>query len=125
MAGWYVNLPTTGERVNLPAQLYFGTLLFSSTIPTASECQPGGYSWLYALDYSTGLRVEGATVDSWKYVSPLVGVTVAKIPTGDVVIYGITADGGVPSGTPPLLPIATGGSGSDSGMRVMWRELLN
>lgn len=123
--GWYFDLPTTGERVNLPAQLYFGTILFPTTVPTASECQPGGYSWLYALDYASGLRVQGSSVNAWKYVSPLVGVTVAKLPTGDVAIYGITADGGLPKGTPPGLPIATGVAGSDSGMRIMWRELLN
>lgn len=123
--GWYLDLPTAGERVNLPAQLYFGTVLFATTVPTASECQPGGYSWLYALNYANGLRVQGASVNAWKYVSPLVGLTVAKLPTGDVAIYGITADGGLPKGTPPGLPIATGTPGSDSGMRVMWRELLN
>lgn len=123
--GWYFDLPTEGERVNLPAQLYFGTILFPTTVPTASECQPGGYSWLYALDYASGLRVQGSSVNAWKYVSPLVGVTVAKLPTGDVAIYGITADGGLPKGTPPGLPIATGVAGSDSGMRIMWRELLN
>ena len=125
MSGWYLDLPTTGERVNLPAQLYFGTILFSTTIPTATTCQPGGYSWLYALDYATGLRVSGSSVNSWKYVSPLVGITVSMLATGDVVIYGITADGGVPKGSPPQLPISTGGGGSESGMRIMWRELLN
>jgi len=123
--GWFINLPGDGERVNLPAQLYFGTVLFASTLPTANECQPGGYSYLYALDYATGLRVSGATENAWKYVSPLVGVTVAKLPSGTVKIYGITADGNRLTTEPPSLPINIGGAGSDSGIRVMWRELLN
>lgn len=125
MSGWYFALPTLGERVYLQAQLYFGTILFSSVIPTATECQPGGYSWMYALDYASGLRVNGATWNSWKFISPLVGMTVAKLPTGDIAIYGITADGGVPKGAPPALPVAAGTGGSESGMRIMWREILN
>ncbi|CAG0967510.1 hypothetical protein RHDC4_01068, partial [Rhodocyclaceae bacterium] len=51
--GWYANLVDGGERVNLPAQLYFGTVIFASTVPTATACQPGGYSWMYFLDFNT------------------------------------------------------------------------
>lgn len=123
--GWYLNLPGTGERVHLPAQLYFGTLLFSSTIPTATDCQPGGYSFLYALDYATGLRVSGADWNATKFSSPLVGFTVSKLSTGTPKVQGITADGGLPTGEPPSVPLGGGGTGSESGMRIMWRELLN
>lgn len=127
--GWYVDLIETGnegatERVNLSAQLYFGTLIFSSTIPTADVCEPGGRSNLYLLDYSTGLGVNGASSVAIPYTSALVGLTVAKLPTGTVKIYGITADGAAIKARD--VPISSGGaSGSDKGRRVMWRELLN
>ncbi len=122
--GWYINLPDSGERVHLPAQLYFGTLLISSLVPQATECQPGGYSWLYFLDYRTGGRIETNTV-ALRYTSPLVGLTVAKLPGGTPKVYGITADGGVPP-PPPDLPISTAGTGgATSGKRIMWRELLD
>ena len=38
----------------------------------------------------------------------------------------ITADGKIPAGTPPSLPVSpTGSGGVGSGKRVMWRELLD
>jgi len=122
--GWYANLPVSKERVHLSAQLYFGTVIFASTIPTASACQPGGYGRLYFLDYETGGAVENnpAVVE---YTSPIVGFTVAKLPGGTPKVYPITADGGFPKGEPPTLPISASGGGATSGRRVMWRELIN
>lgn len=121
--GWYVNLIDTGERVNVDPQLYFGTLVLASTVPTASACQPGGYSWLYQLDYKTGgnVGVSGATAAT-KFTSPIVGLTVSKLPSGTPVIYPITADGRKP--TPSELKIS---SSSTSGgvKRVLWRELFD
>jgi len=122
--GWYLDLPDSGERVHLGAQLFFGSVLFSSLVPTNTECQPGGHGFLYVVDYSTGLRVGGATQNVWSFTSPLVGVTIAKLPSGTVKFYPIRADGATPS--PETLPVNTGGGGgSDSGTRVMWREILN
>lgn len=123
--GWYLDLPDVGERVHLPAQLYFGTLLIASVVPAANECQPGGYSWMYFLDYRTGGGVDD-NVAAVMFTSPLVGFTVARLPGGTPKVYGITADGGFPKGAPPTLPISTaGGGGAGSGKRVMWRELLD
>lgn len=121
--GWYVNLIDAGERVTVDPQLYFGTLLIASTVPTASACQPGGYSWLYQLDYKTGgnVGVSGASAAT-KFTSPIVGLTVSKLPSGTPVIYPITADGRKPS--PSELKIS---SSSTSGgvKRVLWRELFD
>lgn len=120
--GWYVNLPDSGERVNIDPQLYFGTLVFASTVPTASACQPGGYSWLYQLDYQTGGNVKSDTAAGTKFTSPIVGLTVSKLPTGTPVIYPITADGKKPVATElEIVP-----SGNSSGTRrVLWRELFD
>ena len=122
--GWYVNLPDSKERIHLDAKLVMGTLVFASTIPEASECQPGGYSHLYFVDYRTGGGVDGKKA-VYDYVSPIVGVSVFKLPDGRVKVVGITADGKIPAGEPPSLPVSTGGGGgADSGKRLMWRELI-
>ncbi len=123
--GWYVNLPDNKERVHLEAKLIMGTLVFASTIPEASECQPGGYSHLFFLDYRTGGGV-GTGAAMLKYVSPIVGISAFKLPNGTVKVVPITADGKIPVGAPPSLPVSSSGAGGvGSGKRVMWRELLD
>ena len=129
-SGWFINLPDTGgtgggsERVAVDLQLYYGTLVVASVVPTASECQPGGYSWMYQLDYRTGGYVGTSTdhTGGTKFTSPIVGFTVAKLPTGTPVIYPVTADGV----KPPPVTLKMGSSGSTTGTkRVRWRELIN
>jgi type IV pilus assembly protein PilY1 len=122
--GWYMNLPVSKERVHLSPQLYFGTVIFASTIPEADACQPGGYGRVYFLDYRKGGTIENKPAYT-QYTSPVVGFTIAKLPGGTPKIYTITADGGYPKGEPPTLPITTGGTSAGSGRRIMWRELLN
>ncbi len=125
--GWFVNLGDT-ERVNLPAQLYFGTILFASTIPpntATADCEPGGSSRLFMLDFRTGGAIDNNPAIT-SYSSPIVGFTVAKLPGGTPKVYPITADGGFPTSAPPNLLISSdGGGGVGSGRRVMWRELVN
>lgn len=121
-SGWYVDLIDTGERVTIDFQLQFGTLLVASTVPTATACQPGGYSWLYQLDYSTGSYISSDNVAATKFTSPIVGLTIAKLPTGTPVLYPITADGKKPE---PIQMKMTSGGSSTGAKRVLWREILN
>lgn len=122
--GWYLDLPVGKERVYLEAQLYFGTVMFASIIPEASACQPGGSSRLYFLDYKTGSGVDNGKA-IYEFTSPIVGLTVVKLPNGTPKVYPITADGNLKGGA-LTLPISTGTStGSLSGNRMMWRELAN
>lgn len=61
-AGWYLHLldppvpPGTaqGERIITPMQVIAGTLVFNSNIPSSDPCNPGGTSYLNALDAFTG-----------------------------------------------------------------------
>ncbi|MEO8524855.1 MAG: PilC/PilY family type IV pilus protein [Caldimonas sp.] len=55
--GWVVNLPDSGERVNIDMTLARGTLIFASNVPTDVPCSTGGTSWLNFLNFSTGLAV--------------------------------------------------------------------
>ncbi|WP_426161975.1 pilus assembly protein [Pseudoduganella sp. R-32] len=118
--GWYVDLPDTGERITLSPQLFLGTLIFASTVPSVSACQPGGYSWLYQLDYKTGGNVQVNVAGGLKYASPIVGNSVVKLPNGTPMIYPVGASNGM--GVPQVLRVGPGDP-SDAKIRVLWREI--
>jgi type IV pilus assembly protein PilY1 len=119
--GWYVDLPDPGERITITPQMYFGTLVIASTVPSISACQPGGYSWLYQLDYKTGGNVRVNTPGAMKYGSPIVGVTVSKLPGGTPIVQPIGAGGALP---PSEMPVGQGDDASKA-VRVIWRELTD
>ena len=63
--GWYLDLPTSGERVNVNMALQFNTLTAASNIPSGDAiCLPSGTSWLYNIDILTGGSPSGTTVGS-------------------------------------------------------------
>jgi type IV pilus assembly protein PilY1 len=132
--GWYIdlNLPPAGERINTAPVLANGVLTFTTNIPSAVVCVPGGSSWIYFLDFNTG----GA------YTNPATGVTAAaatslgnalasrvvliQLPSGKVV--ALVRMSGDPTGgnagptnqaiNSPASPPVT------AGKRVSWRELV-
>lgn len=117
--GWYVDLPQTGERANTDPALALGALVFTTNVPSSTECIPGGSSWFNVLDYKTGGFLLGSTV-TWSSVS--LGSSLAsrvvliKLPSGAVkaLVRGsdaITKIKEVPSAS------------SSSTKRVTWREL--
>jgi type IV pilus assembly protein PilY1 len=120
--GWYVNLPSS-ELVYLPAQMYFGTLLFASVVPSATACEPGGHGYIYTLNSRNGGAPDNTTttVVGNYYSSPPVGVTFIKVAGGPK-YFVVTADGVKPT-NPASLP-QSGLSVEDNGRRVMWRELM-
>lgn len=58
--GWYLDLPTSGERVITTAAVRVNTVFFNTMIPSTDKCSYGGAGWLMAIDLSTG----GGTVDT-------------------------------------------------------------
>ena len=52
--GWYINLPTSGERVTGVPSVGDGIFLFNTIIPTASPCDFGGRGFVNAIDFLTG-----------------------------------------------------------------------
>ena len=63
--GWYVNLPTSGERVVVDARFRAGRLILASMIPdTSVACSIGGTGWLLEFDAITGNRLDTATFDT-------------------------------------------------------------
>jgi type IV pilus assembly protein PilY1 len=119
--GWRIDLPESGERVNVDPQLQLGTLVVASNVPTTDACTAGGFSFLNFLDYATGSFIAGSSGDmaSVKIGSSLtVGLNVVMLPGGKVVTIVTTADNQQLTKDTPVP------SSSYSGRRVSWRELI-
>jgi hypothetical protein len=55
--GWYVDLPDSGERVNIDMRLANSTLVIASNVPSPDVCLAGGYGWINYLNFNTGQAV--------------------------------------------------------------------
>ncbi|HET7307053.1 MAG TPA: PilC/PilY family type IV pilus protein [Gammaproteobacteria bacterium] len=57
-AGWYMDLPESGERVITDPRLDKGRLIFTTYVPSATQstslCEAGGQSFLMVLNYASG-----------------------------------------------------------------------
>ena len=62
-SGWYIDLPTSGERIAVDPILRNGRLIVPTTVPSTDPCAVGGYSWLMELDFLNGGRLTGAAFD--------------------------------------------------------------
>jgi Tfp pilus tip-associated adhesin PilY1 len=118
--GWRVDLPDSGERVNVHMKLQLGTLVVASNVPQNSACTIGGYSWLNYLNYATGMAVANSTglrVSQRLSDSLAVGLNIVRLPDGRTVVITTTSDAkqttvGAPFDTP-----------SPTGKRISWREI--
>lgn len=52
--GWYLDLPSLGERIVYNPQIYQRKFIFSTLIPDTAACASGGTGWAMALNYLTG-----------------------------------------------------------------------
>ena len=64
--GWFIDFPDTGERASSAStdpQLIWGTLLFTTSIPSATACTAGGSSVMYYVNYADGgaIAISGST----------------------------------------------------------------
>jgi type IV pilus assembly protein PilY1 len=122
-AGWYADLPDTGERVSIDMKLQLGTLIVPSNVPSSNACTIGGYSWLNYVDYQSGCavvesKVGTRLVGSSGTESLAVGINVVRLPNGKTVVIATTSAAEqitleAPFDTPP--PV---------GKRVSWREII-
>ncbi len=55
--GWYMDLPTSGERQVTTPVLSEGRVIFNTTIPSSAVCSGGGTSWLMELSAENGSRL--------------------------------------------------------------------
>jgi len=120
--GWFVDLPDSGERVNVDPILQLGTLVVPSNVPSNDTCVAGGHGWINFFDYRTGSFVAGASANmaSTKIAASLVvGINVVQLPGGKVVTIVTTADNQQLTQQTPVAPAGI------AGRRVTWRELIS
>ena len=117
-AGWYMDFPSTGERVNIDLSLTLGTLVLTTNVPNDNACTAGGDSWIYQLNYRDGQKVSTApeaalmrqgTLTVGNAIVRLQGVTLKIITTG---ASGVKETRGL-----------NVGNGASSARRIGWREV--
>jgi len=120
--GWYLDLTlTSGERINTDVQLASGALLFTTNIPSADLCVPGGSSWFYAINYETGGVVSNTTQPNFSAV--FLGNALAsrpalvQLPNGSLMAPIHLSDGTSPT---EIVPVSASVAG---GRRVFWKEI--
>ncbi|OUR73990.1 hypothetical protein A9Q78_01870 [Methylophaga sp. 41_12_T18] len=52
--GWFMDLPESGERVDVNPVIRDQRFVFATRTPSSAACVAGGTSWLMELDYLTG-----------------------------------------------------------------------
>ena len=62
--GWYIDLPTNGERQVSDPVLNGGRIIFTTLIPSLTACSFGGSGWLMELDPTTGNQPATPAFDS-------------------------------------------------------------
>ena len=123
-AGWVLDLPDPGERVNVDMKLYQGTLVIGSNVPESTACTSGGHSWLTNLNFGTGMAVNisgspsatGLTASQYVSNSLIVGLSVVRLPSGLARTELSTSGGGAGTTATSLTGGQGGGPGGGSGL---------
>lgn len=118
--GWYIDLPTSGERINTDPAIGLTTLVFTTNVPNSNPCTPGGTSYLYSMDYAyeQGRSTPYVTAARTALGDGLGSRPVlVKTTTGQLKALVRKSDASTVTSTIPT----TGGTGTTK--RVSWREL--
>ena len=139
--GWYLNLPTSGERVVTDATFRAGRLVFASMIPDASTpCVGGGSGWLLEFDAVTGNRLGTPTFDtngdnaltssdfltfavSGSVTDNVSGRRIQGIPATPAFMSSGKLDFRLIPNSDATLESIAGGLGAGRDGRAMWREV--
>jgi type IV pilus assembly protein PilY1 len=97
--GWFMALPSAGERSLSTATLFGGSLYFTTFVPSADICAGSGTGYLYGLYFLTGTP----------NTSSALGITTG--PTYSTASRSISLGGGLPSN----LAMQLGGQGAGGG----------
>jgi type IV pilus assembly protein PilY1 len=62
--GWYMDLPSSGERSVFRPLILGGRLIYTTMIPSTAACSLGGTSFLMIVDPNTGGRIDAAVLDT-------------------------------------------------------------
>jgi type IV pilus assembly protein PilY1 len=116
--GWALDLPGTGERVNVDPFLVRGTLVVAGNIPSTEACTAGGTSWLMFLNAKNGGAVRQTTDVSAQFFNAamIAGITGVAYSDGKLGAITTFTDGTKQNNEFP--PAETGAV-----RRVGWREV--
>ena len=137
--GWYIDLPTSGERQVTDPLLNDGNIVFSTLIPNTSVCSSGGSGWIMELDAVTGNMIDSpvfptSNVNFSASDVPTAGVQTSAIPSTPRVInkqgvsYGSSGNGNAFGTQKKLTSQSDGSIGSQTEKsvitqkRIMWRQ---
>jgi Tfp pilus tip-associated adhesin PilY1 len=118
--GWVVDLPESGERVNVDPFIVGSTVVFASNIPGNSACVPTGHSWINFVSLLNGEAVASspdAVVSKDNVDSLAVGLGYVVLPDGTVKGIRVFSDTRVKETEIPVEPP------NPRGKRVSWREI--
>ena len=62
--GWYIDLPSSMERVIGSAAVRGGRVIFTTLIPSTDPCNFGGSGWLMEVDATTGAKLPYSVFDT-------------------------------------------------------------
>jgi type IV pilus assembly protein PilY1 len=134
--GWYVDLPSSGERMVVPNQFQGGALIGTSRIPDSSDvCRPTGKGFIMAINPFTGARLTQTFFDlngdgvfndsdtvSLSGVPTIVsGIGIDSSPNAPIFVENVMQVS-LDDGT--TRTVRTQGSSVDS-RRLTWREIRN
>ena len=112
--GWYLDLPTTGERQVTNPVLHGGRVIFTTVIPSSDPCNNGGEGWLMELSTTNGGRLDITPFDTngdGKFDgNDLVTLGSSKVATGGTRFKtGIPSSPVIMNGGPGPNPACLGG----------------
>ncbi|KQM80183.1 pilus assembly protein [Xylophilus sp. Leaf220] len=117
--GWWVDLPTTGERIATDMVLQSGKLVAASAIPSGDACTSGGASWLYQFNFTTG---SSAAVVGQQLSTTALAVGLAPVRRSNGSVRVIVTDSQGRRTSQELQGTATG---IGTPRRSSWRELVD
>ena len=123
VAGWFLDLPSAGERVFVPMSLAFDTLTLATLVPSPSACSGSGYSWLFDLNIRTGSYVSeraGDQVAATKSDKAVMGISTLQVDGETKTRQVITNS----DGTVTLRDHVTAPSSAGGLRRTSWREIV-
>lgn len=121
--GWYEDLPVSGERVAIDPQLEFAVLAYSTIIPEATVCAPGGTGYTMYVDFRTGTAMKGSPGGAvgQKTNSPNVGMNIYTTASGKIVLTHTESGSPIPDVVPDVKFESS--TSNYQGKRVIWREI--
>jgi type IV pilus assembly protein PilY1 len=122
-AGWYADLPASGERIAIDMVVTGGSLVAISAIPGGTDCSPVGSSAIYKLDLAKGTGTVETLGDFLVagFAVIMVNSSGPGASDGTLKVVGVKGD------STPFTKDDDFVTGSSAGKqhRTSWRELVN